>query len=133
MPAINDNAYSGPLTAAELADYDAQRQDVTSLHDDPWAYYPQRAGHWIIGAEGAMRQPMAAEACTDFGAAQRKRRTWPLWIVAPLYCAAVVAFFSLGWFIFALPAGDTAKTLTLLIGAPLALIVAFALLARWLH
>ena len=111
-----ETAYDGPLTAAEFAEYNAQR-----------------TGHWVIGSSGAMRQPMCAEACTDFGAEQRNRRTWPLWIVAPLYCALVVVFFALGWLIFSLPSSDTARTLALLIAAPLALIVAVALLARWLH
>ena len=115
-PELNDSAYSGPLTAAELADYNAQR-----------------TGHWVIGAHGALRQPMAAEACTDFGAASANRRKWPMLIAIPAYCALVVAFFVMGWVIFAWPSGDTAKTLALLIVAPIALVIAVALLARWLH
>lgn len=114
MPVPNETAYIGPLTKAELAECNAQR-----------------TGSWVIGAGGAMRQPLTAEARTDGGPEQR--RAWPLWILTPLYCAAVVGFFTLGWFIFALPSGDTARILALLIGAPLALIVAAALLARWLH
>ena len=118
MPELNDSAYSGPLTAAELADFNAQR-----------------TGQWIIGAHGALRQPMAAEAATDVDetASPRRRRKWPLLIAIPAYCTLVAAFFVMGWVIFAWPSGDTAKTLALLIVAPIALVIAVALLARWLH
>lgn len=108
-----DAAYNGPLTAAELAEYNAQR-----------------AQHWVIGSSGAMRHPMAAEACTDFGA--NPRRTWPMWLVVPLYCIGMVAFFLLGWAIFSMPSSETARILAILVGAPLAFIIAVAALARWL-
>ena len=114
MPDLNDSAYSGPLTAAELAQ--------------------QNARHWVIGAHGALRQPMAAEAGTDLGAAAapRKRRKWPLVIVAPAYCALVVAFFVTGWVIFAWPTSETAKVLALLVLLLMFLIVAAMLLAKWI-
>lgn len=116
MSTADESAYSSPLIAAELAEYNARR-----------------AQHWVIGAHGAMRQPMAAEACTDCGPEQRQRRTWPWWAAALPYCVLVVAFFTAGWIIFALPSSETARVLALLIVAPLALIAAVALLARWLH
>ena len=107
--------YDGPLTAAELAEYNAQRAQSAQ-----------------IPPEWATHQPMAAEACTDCDADRRGRRTWPRLIVAPVYFMLVVVFFTVGWVIFALPSGETAKTLALLIGAPLVLIAVIALVARWL-
>ena len=51
MPATNETSYSGPLTAAELAEHNAQR-----------------ATYWSACDCGGCRQPMAAEAATDEGA-----------------------------------------------------------------
>ena len=117
MAALNDTANSGTLTADELADHNAQR-----------------SGHWIIDAHGALRQPMAAEPCTDIGAAAapRKRRRWHLVVAIPAYCALLVAFLCAGWFLELIPSRDTARVLALAVGAPMAFIVAVALLARWL-
>lgn len=115
QPLNSPAVYDGPLTSAELAAYNAQRA--------PSAQIPP---------EWATQQPMVAESCTDLGADQRGRQTWPLWLVAPLYCALVVVFFTVGWVIFAMPTGATVRVLALLIGAPLALITVVALLARWL-
>lgn len=47
--------------------------------------------------------------------------------------ALVAAFFVAAWAIEFWPTGETARVLGLLVCAPLALIVAFALLARWLY
>ena len=57
MPAINDNAYSGPLTADDLRPY----QTWPDYEVEPW-HLP----HMV--AMLPTQQPRPAEACTDIGA-----------------------------------------------------------------
>ena len=152
--------YDGPLTAAELAAWKKrhgpQRNNIVWRESgqafaptappgsiEAKGYAQDRAeatdasrAHWSACYCGTT-QPMAAEASTDEGSdfprKAKRKRTLHWSIAVPLYCALVGVFFSMAWFIEFLPSSDTAKTIGLLIGAPLALIAVVALLARWLH
>ena len=94
-----------------------------------------RAAYWSACNLGGLAQPMAAEASTDEGSdfprKAKRKRTLHWSIRVPLYCTLLVAFLCAGWALELIPSRDTARVLALVIGAPLALIGAVALLVRW--
>lgn len=135
---MDSSNYTGPLTAAELAVWQRRYGPsyTTGYAEARAEATDASAAYWsACHCSGALPAPMAAEAATDEGSyTQLKRKRTLHWSIGvPLYCVLLVAFLSAGWFLYLIPTTETAKVLALIVGAPLALIVGFVLLARLLH
>jgi hypothetical protein len=110
--------YTGPLTAAELADWKKRHGN---------GYAADRAAAW--SACQCDKQPEAAHAASEINDAPRKKKM-PLAIAIPLIGSLVPIFFLLAWACEFMP---SVRTVLLLIANTFALILAAILIARWLH